>query len=88
MKRSVLVAAMSAGLALTPAAFAQDAMKDGMKKSDTMGKSSSDKKMMDQKSGTMAKPAGTMDKKDGMSKEGMSKEGMSKDDMSKDGMKK
>jgi 5,10-methenyltetrahydromethanopterin hydrogenase len=62
MKRIVMVAAMSAGLAFSPAAFAQGMTKD---KPDTM-KSTSDKKMMDKKD-TMAKPGAMMDKKDGMS---------------------
>lgn len=74
--RLLFVAAISAGLAFAPAAFAQDAMsKPGMakdmkmdskmdKKTDTMSKEPD--KM--QKSGTMM-----MDKKDTMSKDGMKK---------------
>jgi pentapeptide MXKDX repeat protein len=75
-KRVLFAAAIAVGLAVAPAAFAQDAMsKPGMakdtkmdgkmdKKTDAMSKESD--KM--QKSGTMM-----MDKKDSMSKDGMKK---------------
>jgi pentapeptide MXKDX repeat protein len=68
----VSVAALSFGLALAPAAFAQDKMgkDDGMKKGDTMSKDV-------MKKDTMAKDA--MKKDDGMKKDGMKKD---------DGMKK
>jgi pentapeptide MXKDX repeat protein len=69
----VLAAALSLGLALSPAAFAQDKMNDKMGKDDAM------------KKGTMSKDGM---KKDTMSKDTMSKDTMSKDTMSKDGMKK
>ena len=73
----VTAAVISLGLALAPAAFAQDKMgkDDGMKK-DTMSKD------------TMKKDDGM--KKDTMSKDSMKKDdGMSKDGMKKDdGMKK
>jgi pentapeptide MXKDX repeat protein len=66
-------ATLSLGLALAPAAFAQDKMgKDGMAK-DTMSKDTMSKDGM---------------KKDGMAKDGMAKDGMAKDGMAKDGMKK
>lgn len=75
MKTHFLFAAMiAAGLAMAPAAFAQDAMKPATK--DTM---------TDKKTDTMAKPVdkmqpsgGMMDKKDTMSKDTMSKDGMKK----------
>ncbi|WP_298243405.1 pentapeptide MXKDX repeat protein [uncultured Bradyrhizobium sp.] len=62
-------AALSLGLALSPAAFAQDKMgkDDGMMKKDTMSKD-----------GMMKKD--TMSKDDGMKKDHMSKDGMKKDD--------
>jgi pentapeptide MXKDX repeat protein len=65
----VSAAALSLGLALSPAAFAQDKMgkDDGMMKKDTMSKD-----------GMMKKD--TMSKDDGMKKDHMSKEGMKKDD--------
>lgn len=71
----VSAAALSLGLALSPAAFAQDKMgkDDGMKK-DTMSK--------DGMKDGMKKD--TMSKDDGMKKDTMSKDGMKKDD----GMKK
>jgi pentapeptide MXKDX repeat protein len=74
--RSMLAASIAIGLALAPAAFAEDSMsKPGMAK-DKMEKS--DK--MEKKDG-MAKPAssamkdkdGMMDKKDSMAKDGMKK---------------
>ena len=78
MKKQILLAAMiatglAAGLALAPAAFAEDAMKPATTKS--MNKDKMDKT----KSGPM------MDKKDGMKKsDGMTKsDGMKKDGMSK-----
>lgn len=73
----VSAAALSLGLALSPAAFAQDKMgKDaGMMKKDTMSKDG-------MKKDTMSKDA--MSKDDGMKKDTMSKDGMKKDD----GMKK
>lgn len=63
----VSAAALSLGLALSPAAFAQDKMgkDDGMKK-DTMSKDGMKKD--------------TMSKDDGMKKDTMSKDGMKKDD--------
>ncbi|AWM01175.1 pentapeptide MXKDX repeat protein [Bradyrhizobium amphicarpaeae] len=65
----VSAAAISLGLALAPAAFAQDKMgkDDGMMKKDTMSKD-----------GMMKKD--TMSKDDGMKKDTMSKDGMKKDD--------
>ncbi|MDE5444979.1 pentapeptide MXKDX repeat protein [Bradyrhizobium sp. CSA207] len=65
----VSAAALSLGLALSPAAFAQDKMgkDDGMMKKDTM-----------HKDGMMKKD--TMSKDDGMKKDTMSKDGMKKDD--------
>ncbi|MGL9617749.1 pentapeptide MXKDX repeat protein [Bradyrhizobium sp. U531] len=65
----VSAAALSLGLALSPAAFAQDKMgkDDGMMKKDTMSKD-----------GMMKKD--TMTKDDGMKKDHMSKDGMKKDD--------
>jgi len=66
---AVPAAALSLGLALAPAAFAQDKMgkDDGMMKKDTMSKD-----------GMMKKD--TMSKDDGMKKDHMSKDGMKKDD--------
>ena len=63
----VSAAALSLGLALSPAAFAQDKMgkDDGMMKKDTMSKDSMKKDTMS---------------KDGMKKDTMSKDGMKKDD--------
>lgn len=63
----VSAAALSLGLALSPAAFAQDKMgkDDGMKK-DTMSKEGMKKD--------------NMSKDDGMKKDTMSKDGMKKDD--------
>ena len=65
----VSAAALSLGLALSPAAFAQDKMgkDDGMMKKDTMSKD-----------GMMKKD--TMSKDDGMKKDHMSKDGMKKED--------
>ena len=65
----VSAAALSLGLALSPAAFAQDKMgkDDGMMKKDTMSKD-----------GMMKKD--TMSKDDGRKKDHMSKDGMKKDD--------
>ena len=65
----VSAVALSLGLALSPAAFAQDKMgkDDGMMKKDTMSKD-----------GMMKKD--TMSKDDGMKKDHMSKDGMKKDD--------
>ena len=65
----VSAAAVSLGLALSPAAFAQDKMgkDDGMMKKDTMSKD-----------GMMKKD--TMSKDDGMKKDHMSKDGRKKDD--------
>ena len=65
----VSAAVLSLGLALSPAAFAQDKMgkDDGMMKKDTMSKD-----------GMMKKD--TMSKDDGMKKDHMSKDGMKKDD--------
>jgi pentapeptide MXKDX repeat protein len=62
------VAALSLGLALSPAAFAQDKMgkDDAMMKKDTMSKEGMKKD--------------TMSKDDGMKKDHMSKDGMKKDD--------
>jgi len=64
----VSAAALSLGLALSPAAFAQDKMgkDDGMMKKDTMSKDGMKKD--------------TMSKDDGMKKDHMSKDGMKKDD--------
>lgn len=69
----VSAAALSLGLALAPAAFAQDKMgkDDGMMKKDTMSKDG-------MKKDTMSKD--TMSKGDGMKKDHMSKDGMKKDD--------
>ena len=63
----VSAAALSLGLALSPAAFAQDKMgkDDGMMKKDTMSKDGMKKDTMS---------------KDGMKKDTMSKDGMKKDD--------
>ncbi|MBM3527801.1 MAG: pentapeptide MXKDX repeat protein [Alphaproteobacteria bacterium] len=68
MKRVVMIAAVSAGLAFAPAAFAQSTKMDKpmADKKDSMGKP-----MMDKKD-NMAKPA-MKDKKDGMAKDGMKK---------------
>lgn len=65
----VSAAVVSLGLALSPAAFAQDKMgkDDGMMKKDTMSKDDGMKK-------------DTMSKDDGMKKDTMSKDGMKKDD--------
>jgi pentapeptide MXKDX repeat protein len=64
----VSAAILSLGLALAPAAFAQDKMgkDDGMMKKDTMAKDGMKKD--------------TMSKDDGMKKDTMSKDGMKKDD--------
>ncbi|CUT12606.1 pentapeptide MXKDX repeat protein [Bradyrhizobium sp. 24] len=64
----VSAAILSLGLALSPAAFAQDKMgkDDGMMKKDTMSKDGMKKD--------------TMSKDDGMKKDTMSKDGMKKDD--------
>ena len=64
----VSAAALSFGLAVSPAAFAQDKMgkDDGMMKKDTMSKDSMKKD--------------TMSKDDGMKKDHMSKDSMKKDD--------
>ncbi len=64
----VSAASLSLGLALSPAAFAQDKMgkDDGMMKKDTMAKDGMKKD--------------TMSKDDGMKKDTMSKDGMKKDD--------
>lgn len=66
----VSAAALSLGLALAPAAFAQDKMgkDDGMMKKDTMSKDG------------MKKEKDTMSKDDAMKKDHMSKDGMKKDD--------
>ncbi|MCK1477744.1 pentapeptide MXKDX repeat protein [Bradyrhizobium sp. 197] len=72
----VSAAVLSLGLAMSPAAFAQDKMgkDDGMMKKDTMSKDGMKKDTMS---------------KDGMKKDTMSKDTMSKDGMKKDdGMKK
>jgi len=72
MKKQFLLATMIAtGLALAPAAFAEDAMKPAATKSsmDKMDKKKSD--AMDKKSG-MKKSDGMM-KSDAMKKDGMSK---------------
>ena len=74
--KSLFAALLVAGVALAPAAFAEDAMKpmskdskmDHMDKKDSMAKSGD--KM--EKSGAM------MDKKDSMSKDSMSKDKMAK----------
>jgi pentapeptide MXKDX repeat protein len=75
--KTLFAAMIATGLALAPAAFAQDAMKPMAKDTKT------DK--MDKKTDTMAKPSdkmetsgGMMDKKDTMSKDSMSKDGMKK----------
>ena len=75
MTKQILLAAMIAtGLALAPAAFADDMMKPGATKS-SMDKKKSD--AMNKKDG-MKKSDGMM-KSDGMSKsDGMKKDGMSK----------
>lgn len=64
----VSAAALSIGLALSPAAFAQDKMskEGGMMKKDTMSKDGMQKD--------------SMSKHDGMKKDTMSKDGMKKDD--------
>jgi pentapeptide MXKDX repeat protein len=75
--KPLFAALLVTGLALAPAAFAEDAMKpkdakmDKMDKKDSMSKGSmaSDK---------MEKTGGMMDKKDSMSKDSMSKDGMKK----------
>jgi pentapeptide MXKDX repeat protein len=72
----VSAAVLSLGLAMSPAAFAQDKMgkDDGMMKKDTMSKDGMKKDTMS---------------KDGMKKDTRSKDTMSKDGMKKDdGMKK
>ncbi|MET4221830.1 pentapeptide MXKDX repeat protein [Bradyrhizobium sp. LB1.3] len=63
----VSAAVLSLGLAMSPAAFAQDKMgkDDGMMKKDTMSKDGMKKDTMS---------------KDGMKKDTMSKDGMKKDD--------
>jgi pentapeptide MXKDX repeat protein len=65
----VSAAVLSLGLALAPAAFAQDKMGDKMGKDDGMKKDTMSKDNM---------------KKDSMSKDSMSKDSMSKDGMKKD----
>jgi len=65
----VSAAVLSLGLALAPAAFAQDKMGDKMGKDDGMKKDTMSKDNM---------------KKDSMSKDSMSKNSMSKDGMKKD----
>ena len=72
----VSAAVVSLGLALSPAAFAQDKMgkDDGMKK-DSMSKDAMKKDDGMKKDGMM--------KNDAMSKDGMSKDGMKKDDAMK-----
>jgi pentapeptide MXKDX repeat protein len=67
----VSAAVLSLGLALSPAAFAQDKMgkDDGMMKKDTMSKDGKDGMKKD-----------TMSKDDGMKKDTMAKDGMKKDD--------
>jgi pentapeptide MXKDX repeat protein len=65
------IAALSLGLALAPAAFAQDKMgNDNMMKKDTMSKD------MMMKKDTMSK--GTMKKGDSMKKDSMKKDDMAK----------
>lgn len=72
----ISAAALSLGLALSPAAFAQDKMGDKMGKDDGMKKDTMSKDGMKKD---------TMSKDDGMKKDDhMSKDGMKKDD----GMKK
>jgi pentapeptide MXKDX repeat protein len=74
--RLLFAAAIAAGLAFVPAAFAEDAMsKPGMAK-DTKMDSKMDKKTdaMSKEPDKMQKPGTTMmDKKDSMSKDGMKK---------------
>jgi len=65
----VSAAVLSLGLALAPAAFAQDKMGDKMGKDDGMKKDTMSKDNM---------------KKDSMSKDSMSKDSMSKNGMKKD----
>ena len=73
--RLLLAAAIATGLALAPAAFAEDSMskpgmsKDKMEKSDKMEK----KDGMSKSSDNMKKTGGMMDKKDTMSKDDMKK---------------
>jgi pentapeptide MXKDX repeat protein len=74
--RAVSAVALTFGLMLTPAAFAQD-------KTGTMGNDTTSKDTM--KKDTMKKD--TM-KKDTMGKDAMSKDAMGKDTMAKDSMKK
>ena len=73
--RFPFAAAVAAGLAIAPMAYAEDAMtkpgmaKDKMEKSDKMEK----KDGMSKASDTMKKTDGMMDKKDNMSKDDMKK---------------
>jgi len=76
LARPVSAVALTFGLMLTPAAFAQD-------KTGTMGNDTTSKDAMSK--GTMSKD--TM-KKDTMGKDAMSKDAMGKDTMAKDSMKK
>jgi pentapeptide MXKDX repeat protein len=70
--RFLLAAAIATGLALAPAAFAEDAMsKPGMAK-DKMDKMEM-KDGVSKASGRMKKTDGMMDKKDSMSKDDMKK---------------
>jgi pentapeptide MXKDX repeat protein len=76
IKRTALIlsaATLSFGLALAPAAFADDTMKKDTMSKDSMSKDSMKKDSMS---------------KDSMSEDTMSKDTMSKDSMSKDSMKK
>jgi pentapeptide MXKDX repeat protein len=76
IKRTALIlsaATLSFGLALAPAAFADDAMKKDTMSKDSMSKDSMKKDSMS---------------KDSMSKDTMTKDSMSKDSIKKDEMKK
>ncbi len=67
--RLLLAATLATGLALAPAAFAEDAMKP-MAKDTKMDKKTD---AMVKPSDKMEKPGGLMDKKDTMSKDSMKK---------------
>ena len=77
IKRLIVASTIAAGLALAPAAFADDMSKSGMAKDSKMD-SKMDKKTDAMSNDKMSKTGGMMDKKDSMSKDSMSKDSMNK----------
>ena len=73
---AIAALAVSFGIAVAPAALAEDTMSQGTMNKDTMGKGSMSKDTMSK--GSMSKKS----KKDTMEKDTMGKSGMSKDNMS------